>query len=208
MLHRVFLLSLSLIFLVGCEGEKAPPPDTAPTAPASAEVSSESAPAEEQGTDGEATVSAPTESVNSAAYNGNVEVLKQHVAAGSDLNEKEPTSGATPLISAVTFDRREAARVLIDGGADLNIQNKEGSTALHIAAFLCRTEIVEMLLEAGASKDVMNKVGSTALNGVEGPFDQVRPIYDLLGAVLAPLGLKLDYERLKTTRPKIAEMLR
>ena len=62
--------------------------------------------------------------------------------------------------------------------------------------------------KAGANKEAMNKVGSTALNGVEGPFEQMKPIYDLLGVVLGPLGLKLDYERITATRPKIAEMLR
>lgn len=32
-------------------------------------------------------------------------------------------------------------------------------------------------------------------------------MYDGLGAALAPLGLNLDYEYIKTTRPQIAEML-
>lgn len=36
----------------------------------------------------------------------------------------------------------------------------------------------------------------------------VKGIYDGLAAALKPLGLKLDYERIKTTRPQIAEMLR
>ena len=44
--------------------------------------------------------------------------------------------------------------------------------------------------------------------GVEGPFEQMKPIYDLLGVGLGPLGLKLDYERIKETRPRIAELLR
>jgi hypothetical protein len=35
----------------------------------------------------------------------------------------------------------------------------------------------------------------------------MREIYDYLGAVLGPYGLELDYERIRTTRPKIAEML-
>jgi len=46
-----------------------------------------------------------------------------------------------------------------------------------------------------------------AYESVAGPFDQVKGIYDYLGATLAPAGLKLDYERIKLTRPKIAEML-
>ena len=40
-----------------------------------------------------------------------------------------------------------------------------------------------------------------------GPFEQVKPVYDGLGAALAPMGLELDYAYLQATRPEIAEML-
>ncbi|MGZ0170331.1 MAG: ankyrin repeat domain-containing protein [Planctomycetales bacterium] len=209
MLHRFFVATVSLSFLTGCGGAESSAPVEAPAETPAVEAGAPSAstPVDEQDSaDGSATT--PEESVNTAAFNNDVDTLKRHIAAGSDLNEKEPTNGGTPLISAVTFDRQEAAKVLIDGGADLTIKNNEGSTALYIAAFLCRTEIVEMLLEAGVNKEAMNKSGATALNSVEGPFEPVKPIYDLIGAILGPLGLKLDYERIKATRPKIAEMLR
>lgn len=84
----------------------------------------------------------------------------------------------------------------------------EGSTALHSAAFLCRTDIVKMLLENGADKNTTNNAGRTPLESVSGPFDDLKGIYDGLGAALGPLGLKLNYEHLKMTRPKIAEMLK
>jgi uncharacterized protein len=209
MFQRFFIATVSLVFLSGCGGTESSAPVESPAQRPTVEASatSETAPADEQAS-ADGTANAPEESVNTAAYNGNVEALKQHVAAGSNLNEPDPTSGSTALITAATFDKREAVKVLIEGGADLNLQNREGSTPLHTASFLCRTEIVEMLLKAGANKEAMNKVGSTALNGVEGPFEQMKPIYDLLGVVLGPLGLKLDYERITATRPKIAEMLR
>ena len=59
-----------------------------------------------------------------------------------------------------------------------------------------------------ADRDTRNNVGSTALESVAGPFGDVKPIYDLIQAVLGPYGLKLDYEFIKETRPKIAEILR
>jgi ankyrin repeat protein len=209
MFKHFVVVTISCVFLAGCGGSESSAPVDDPNSTSSVDQDAASDPTEssaEETVDDSAT--APEKSVNTAAFNGDVEALKQHIAAGSDLNEREPTSGATPLISAVTFDQQGAARVLIDGGADLSLKNNEGSAALHIAAFLCRTEIVEMLLEAGASKEAMNKVGATALNGVEGPFEQVKGIYNLLRALLAPAGLELDYERIKATRPKIAEMLR
>jgi hypothetical protein len=40
------------------------------------------------------------------------------------------------------------------------------------------------------------------------PFENVKGIYDAVGASLKPLGLILDYEQIKAARPKIAEMLK
>lgn len=204
MRSRFAVAAISLAIFSGCGASEESTPVEVSTGGSASELPTPE-PAKDPAAESSAT---PEETVAVAAYNGNVEAIKQHIAASSDLNERDPNSGSTPLISAATFDRREAVKALIEGGADLNLQNREGSTALHTAAFLCRTEIVEMLLEAGANKEAMNKVGSTALNGVEGPFEQMKPIYDLLGVALGPLGLKLDYERIKATRPKIAEMLR
>lgn len=41
-----------------------------------------------------------------------------------------------------------------------------------------------------------------------GPREFVTTHWSLVGAALEGLGLKLDYERIKSTRPRIAEMLR
>ena len=76
------------------------------------------------------------------------------------------------------------------------------------AAFLCRAEIVRALLDHGADKNAKNYAGATALDSVAGSFDEVKGIYDLLQAALGPVGLKLDYEQIKVTRPEIAKLLR
>ena len=92
---------------------------------------------------------------------------------------------------------------------DLNLQNKDGSTALHTAAFLCHPEIVEALLKAGADKAIKTNTGATALDGAQAPWDDMKPIYDLLNTfIYKPSGIPLDYNRIQQTRPKIAEMLR
>jgi len=150
----------------------------------------------------------PSVGLHVAAIQGNLDAVRQHIAAGSDLNEKEPSRGSSPLITAAAFGRTEIALALIEGGADVNYKNNEGSTALHTAALFCRTEIVKALLENGADKTVRNNAGRTPLDSVAGPFDDVKGIYDQLGLSLKPFGLTLDYERIKETRPRIAEMLR
>ncbi len=88
------------------------------------------------------------------------------------------------------------------------VKNNGGSTALHTAAFLCHAEIVNALLEKGADQNARNNAGATAFDSVSGPFDDVKPIYDRLLTVLGPYGLELNYDFIKETRPKIAEILR
>ncbi len=146
--------------------------------------------------------------LHEAVLAGNLEAVRELIQGGTDLNEREPSGGSSPLITAATFGRTAEARALIDAGADVDQQNNEGSTALLTAAFMCHKEIVEALLAAGADRSIPNDAGSTPLEAVAGPFEDVEGIYDYLGAVLGPLGLQLDYERIRSTRPKIAEMLR
>jgi len=150
---------------------------------------------------------APSVGLHMAVLTGNLDAVRGHVAAGSDLNARD-AFGSTPLMVAATFGRAEAARTLIEGGADLDLTSAEGGTALHTAAFLGRTEIVEALVEAGANKYLRDNAGNTPQASVAAPFDDVRGIYDLLAQGLAPVGLRLDYEQIKAARPRIAEMLR
>lgn len=150
----------------------------------------------------------PAMDIHAATFMGDMDAVRQHIAAGSDLNLREPSLGSTPLISASVFGKTEVALALIEAGADVNLQNNEGSTALTTAAFLCRTEIVKALLDAGADKSIRTNAGSTAYESVAGPFEDVRFIYDIFSRDLGPLGLKLDYNTIEETRPLIADMLR
>ena len=156
----------------------------------------------------EKTANPPSVGLHEAVVEGNLEAIRQHIATGSDLNEQDPSGGASPLISAAAFGRTEAAKALIEAGADLNYRNNNGATALITAAFLCHTEIVELLLEHGADQNARNNAGATALESVAGSFDEVKGVYEYLQSVFGPVGLKLDYERIKATRPKIADILR
>ena len=155
----------------------------------------------------ETATQAPAMAIHTAAALGNIEAVRQHIRAGSDLNARD-AYGSTPLIAAITFGRTEVATALIDARADLTIANNDGSTPLHIAAFMCHPEVVTALLEAGADKEALNRWGSTPRQSVEAPFEKVKGMYDAIGEALGPLGLTLDYERIQATRPVIAEMLK
>ncbi|MDN5204675.1 ankyrin repeat domain-containing protein [Fulvivirgaceae bacterium BMA10] len=148
----------------------------------------------------------PSISIHAAAFTGNVKAIEQYITAKTDLNEKDQY-GSSPLIIASTFGKTEVAKALIDGGADMNVRSADGSTPLHTAAFFCRKEIVEALLAAGADTRLKNNYGATALESISTPFDEVKMIYDQISKDLGPLGLKLDYEYLRNTRPIIVEMI-
>jgi uncharacterized protein len=153
-------------------------------------------------------VKPPQIDIHTAVVTGNMEAVQQHIRAKSNLNEKDPFGGSSPLISATVFDKPEMAKVLIDAGVDLNFQNNDGSTALHTAAFFCRPEMVRMLLDKGADKTIKNKFGVTPYESVAVPFSEAKNAYDMIGKMLEPMGLKLDYAYIEKTRPEIAAMLK
>jgi len=154
----------------------------------------------------------PDISLFEAAVAGNLDAVKQHIAAGTDLNLKDPNpvgNKDTALGMAAAFGKTDVAIALIEGGADLDTRNKDGSTPLHAAAFLCYPEIVQALVDKGADKNARNNSGGTALEGVELPWAVAKGIYELFDAILfKPLGAPLDYERIQETRPEIVEILR
>jgi ankyrin repeat protein len=153
------------------------------------------------------TASVPEIDLQTAVISGNLEAVRQHIAAGSDLNEKEPFNGSTPLITAATFGKIEISQELIDAGADLAIKNNDGSTALHSAAFFCRVEIVKQLIDAKADKTLLNNYGATPEQIVSGPFSEIKPVYEMMQQQLQPFGLQIDINEIEKTRPVVAMML-
>jgi hypothetical protein len=146
--------------------------------------------------------------IHTAIVTGNMALLKQYITADANLNEKEPIGGSSPLITACLFGKSEMAKLLINAGVELNFQNNDGSTPLHTAAFFCRPEIVQLLLAKGADKTIKNKYGQTAYETVAGEFTKVKTVYETIGNMLAPMGLKLDNAYIEKTRPQIAAMLK
>ena len=158
--------------------------------------------------DNDTTQNRPNIDIHTAVVSNNIEAIKNHISAKSDINIKDPMGGSSPLISASLFGKTEIAKLLIAAGADLNIKNNDGSTALITASFFCRPDIVKLLLEKGADKTIQNNFKNTAYESVMGPFNEVKNIYVMMEKMLGPMGLKLDLEYIEKTRPIIAEMLK
>ena len=74
----------------------------------------------------------PSMSIHEAAKAGNIKAVKQHLAAGADVNAKNDY-GETPLRWSAWGGRKEIAELLISNGADVNAQGESGRTPLDLA---------------------------------------------------------------------------
>ena len=112
-MKHLLLTTIAAVVLVGCGESQLPEPPTA---------------------------KAPDISILDAALSGNIEAVKQHLAAGTDVNER--WAGTTPLHHAAQFGRKKIIELLIAQGADVNAKDNFGSTpldwAVHKSADLLR----------------------------------------------------------------------
>ena len=105
-----------------------------------------------------------TRPIHTAVMTYNIEAVKQHIAAGTDVNAKD-NEGYTPLRIAASKGQKEIAELLITNGADVNAKDQEGVTPLHCAAMKRRSkEVVELLIANGADVNAKEKLGITPLD--------------------------------------------
>ncbi|EDO45485.1 predicted protein, partial [Nematostella vectensis] len=66
--------------------------------------------------------------------------------------------GFTPLHIAVVYGHWEIVKLLLDEGADVEAQTKNGYQPLHLAAQYGHKIIIEILLQRGAPPDALTSV--------------------------------------------------
>lgn len=97
-----------------------------------------------------------------AAYRGNVELVKELIAAGAKLEEKN-NYGWTAFMLAAQAGRAEVVTLLIAAGTKFDKKEKDGRTALMAAAYKGHVEVVKLLIAAGAKLEEKDKYGWTPL---------------------------------------------
>ena len=138
-MKHLLLTTIAAVLLVGCgeSQQSAPAPESKPVEPV-AEAAKPEPP----------TAKAPAISIHEAAKEGNIEAVKKHLDAGTDVNAKDQNS-ATPLHLAAVMGHKEIAELLIAAGADMNVKNKDGATALDKAIGQNNTKIADLLRKHG-----------------------------------------------------------
>jgi ankyrin repeat protein len=103
-------------------------------------------------------------SIHEAAELGNIEAVKQHLAAGTDVDVKGGWLGGTPLHYAARDSHKEIIELLIAKGADLNAKGSIGQTSLHDATERGHKETAELLIATGADVNAKDMYGETPLH--------------------------------------------
>jgi len=148
----------------------------------------------------------PVAKLLTAAKEGDTNAIKALLSSGTKVDSRDQ-SGVTPLFVASLFGRTDAAKLLIEKGADIKAaKGTDGSTALHVAAFFCHTDTVKLLLKSGADINALNKRSDMPLDAVSGAWSE--GLGELYTGVAKAIGLKLDLKSIKAARPKIAALLK
>ncbi len=128
-MKHIIITTIAAVLLVGCgeSQQSAPAPESKPEPP---------------------TAEAPAISIHYAAVKGNIEAIKQHLAAGVDVNVKD-NIGLTPLHMAAGDGRKEVAELLIAKGADVNAKDRGGQTPLDWAVLGGKKESADLLRKHG-----------------------------------------------------------
>ena len=112
--------------------------------------------------------SVPDISIHEANKEGNIEAVKQHIAAGTYVNAMY--NSRTPLYWAALGGHKEITELLIAAGANVNAKDMMGNfnTPLHCAVLEGQNEIAELLIAKGADVNAKNDGGETPLDGADG----------------------------------------
>jgi ankyrin repeat protein len=85
-----------------------------------------------------------------AAYEGNLEAVRQAIAAGNNVNAADPEKSLTALHMAAYNGHREVVQLLLENEATIDCRDNEGKTPLIHACTGPFAPTVEVLCAAGA----------------------------------------------------------
>jgi len=146
-------------------------------------------------------IEAPKVSIHVATQKKNLEAIKQHLDAGTDINKKDK-NGATALHRAARYRLLEIVEFLIENGANVAARDDRGETPLHHQTKA--KKIIEVLISKGADVNARDKSGQSSLHEAAGGYNS-HSIVKLFVDHGADVNLKDNSER--TPLHEAAEVL-
>ena len=168
-MKHLLLTTIAAVLVVGCGESQPPKPPTA---------------------------KAPDISIHFAARKGNIEAIKQHLAAGADVNVKMASGlyqGWTPLHWAASRGHKEIVELLIAKGADVDAKEEYSFAPLHFVSTQGHKEIAELLIANSAEVNAKDDVERTPLHWAA--HNGRKEIVELLISKGADVNAK-NYERI------------
>ena len=132
------------------------------------------------------TTSAGRSEIVEAIRKGDLEEIGRLIQSGHDVNQIDPQFQNPPLVWAARYGNPKVAQLLLDRGADVLFQAKDGYSALHSAAFLGHFRMVELLIERGANANALGQKNDTALDTTRADKGTTTVIANILGVPLRP----------------------
>ena len=96
--------------------------------------------------------------IHLSAYEGHDEVIEIFLYHGVDVNVRGINS-LTPLMGASLTGHYSSTKLLLDHGANIDLQNAQGNSALMLGTNY--PDIIGLLLSRGANLDLVNEKGDT-----------------------------------------------
>ncbi|MFQ3592719.1 MAG: acyltransferase family protein [Gemmataceae bacterium] len=115
-----------------------------------------------------------------AIRNQQREEVGRLLATGADPNQLDNEFGITPLGWAALVGDTAMVQMLIEGGANIHVRDRNGFTPLHQATFLGRVEVTRLLLDAGADLNARSNDKKSAQDTAEVSWFITRALCTLL----------------------------
>ena len=98
-----------------------------------------------------------------AVRSGDVQTVQKALQSNPEWLEHRDSRGSTPLLLSTYYGHKELSQMLIDSGAEINVEDSAGNTPLMGVCFKGYHELAEMLIEQGADVNHQSTMGATAL---------------------------------------------
>ena len=114
-----------------------------------------------------------------AAQRGDLGAVQKLLADGADVNERDER-GRTAVTAAAVDDRVDIARVLIDAGADVDLQDGDRNNPLLVTGETGSVPMLREVLRAKPNLGATNRYGGVAIIPASdrGHVDYVRAVLD------------------------------